>query len=174
MGGQKGGMLWSPNMQLYNRGPIIAFPHPRTTLCTFYKHSQSQADLSRGIGDPHWEAATGVTQLDPGLSIGLPQTLKLSAAHRPRVVCWSVLVCYHIWRIREHLWCFANKQCCGLVFCCEGGTPHSEAIESSLLSATLSFTHWQATNRRNLSPAKINVQNILICFPFTFTFTFLG
>lgn len=88
IGGQKGGMLWSPNMQLYNRGPIITFPHPRTTLCTFYKHSQTRADLSRGIGDPHWEAATGITQLDPGLSISLPQTLKLSAAHRPRVVCW--------------------------------------------------------------------------------------
>lgn len=69
------------------------FPHSRTTLCTFYKHSQSQADLSWGIGDPHWESATGITQLDRGLSISLPQTLKLSAAHRPRVVCWYLCQC---------------------------------------------------------------------------------
>lgn len=73
----------------------MAFLHPRTTLYTFYKHSQSRADLSRGIGDPHWDAATGITKLDPGLSIDLPQTLKLSAACRPRVLV-SELVYYNI------------------------------------------------------------------------------
>ncbi len=70
----------------------MAFLHPRTTLYTFYKHSQS-----RGIGDLYWDAATGITTLDPGLSIDLPQTLKLSAAHRS-IVLVSVLVYYNIWR----------------------------------------------------------------------------
>jgi len=81
--GQKGGMLWLPNMLLYYRGLIIAFLLPRT-VCT----SRAGLTLSLGIGDPHCEEATGITPLDPGLSIGLPQTLKLGAAYRPRVVCW--------------------------------------------------------------------------------------
>lgn len=69
----------------------MAFLRPRTTLCTFYKHSQSRADLSRGIGDPHWDAATGITPLDPGLSIDLSQTLKLSAGST-QVTCVGIYV----------------------------------------------------------------------------------
>ncbi len=88
----------------------MAFLHPRTTLYTFYKHSQS-----RGIGDPYWDAATGITTLDPGLSIDLRETLKLSAAHRSLVLV-SVLVYYNIWCIRKHLWCFASKQWLGLLW----------------------------------------------------------
>lgn len=73
----------------------MAFLRPRTTLCTFYKHSQTRTDLDRGIGDPHWDTATGITPLDPGLSIDLPPTLKLSAARRPRVLV-SMLVCHNM------------------------------------------------------------------------------
>lgn len=72
----------------------MAFLHPRTTMCTFYKHSQSQADLSQRIGDPHWDAATGTKLLVPGLSIGLPQTLKLLRCMQATCagICVSVLL----------------------------------------------------------------------------------